>query len=178
MMVAFKYLAVIIFTVLLASCFSTIHESEQLLIPSAVAQWGVAPFENHTQTPQAAETVSAIASAILRTKGVSHILMYRPKSGGQSLLTGMTESLSPQQMLNWARANRIKYILTGTVNEWRYKVGLDGEPAVNVSLTLWDATSGGVIWSTVGSSTGGSRSGLSSVGQSLIASMLSKLVVS
>lgn len=65
--------------------------------------------------------------------------------------------------------------MTGTVNEWRYKVGLDGEPAVSVTLKLIDMRNGRVIWSAVGSKMGSSRSSLGNVGQRLIDSMLNQI---
>ena len=37
--------------------------------------------------------------------------------------------------------------LGGAVDEWRYKVGVDGEPAAGVTLQIIDVASGDILWS-------------------------------
>ena len=75
---------------------------------------------------------------------------------------------------NWAKQQGVRYALTGNVDEWRYKVGIDGEPAVGITLQLLDVQSGAVVWSGVAAGTGWSRDGLSAVAQKLIKEMLVK----
>jgi hypothetical protein len=66
------------------------------------------------------------------------------------------------------------YALTGAVDEWRYKVGIDGEPAVGLTLQIINLTDGDrVVWSAAGSKSGWSREALSAVAQKLIKDMLS-----
>jgi hypothetical protein len=80
-----------------------------------------------------------------------------------------------EKKLAWAREQRVKYVLTGAVEEWRYKVGVDGEPVAGVTFELIDVASGQVVWSATGSKSGWTRSSLSSVASSLIGSLLSPL---
>ncbi|EQD28248.1 lipoprotein, partial [mine drainage metagenome] len=77
-----------------------------------------------------------------------------------------------QAAMDWASQNRIQYALTGSVQEWRYKTGVDGEPAVSVTFNLVDMTTGKTVWSATGSRTGWSRSSVGSVGQTLIDQLL------
>jgi TolB-like protein len=77
--------------------------------------------------------------------------------------------------LEWARGERARYALTGTVDEWRYKVGVDGEPAVGITLQVIEVQSGNVIWSAAGSRTGWSRDAVSAVAQKLLRQLLSPL---
>lgn len=62
-----------------------------------------------------------------------------------------------------------------TVDEWRYKVGVDGEPAVGITLQVIEVQSGNVIWSAAGSRTGWSRDAVSAVAQKLLRQLLSPL---
>lgn len=61
------------------------------------------------------------------------------------------------------------------MSEWRYKVGVDGEPAVGITLQVIDVPSGNVIWSATGSRTGWSRDAVSAVAQKLLRELLSPL---
>jgi hypothetical protein len=79
--------------------------------------------------------------------------------------------------LAWARSENIRYALAGSVDEWRYKVGIDGEPAAGVTLQLIDVQSGQVLWAAAGGSTGWSRESLSGVAQKLVAKLLRPLLV-
>ena len=51
------------------------------------------------------------------------------------------------------------------MNEWRYKVGLDGEPAVGVSISIIEVASGQVVWSGTAARTGWSREAVSAIAQ-------------
>jgi hypothetical protein len=72
----------------------------------------------------------------------------------------------------WARIQNARYAIYGAVDEWRYKVGIDGEPAVGVALHIIDLQSNAVVWSGVGGKSGWSRESLSGVAQKLIKRLL------
>jgi hypothetical protein len=74
--------------------------------------------------------------------------------------------------MDWAKEQGARYAVTGTVDEWRYKVGVDGEPAVGVALQIVEIDGGKVVWSGVGGQSGWSRESLSGVAQELIKSLL------
>ena len=65
--------------------------------------------------------------------------------------------------------------MSGSVEEWRYKVGVDGEPAVGLSYTVVDLDSGAVVYSAAGGKSGWSREALSAVAQKLARELLSGL---
>ena len=64
-------------------------------------------------------------------------------------------------------AANARYVLRGEVNEWRYKVGVDGEPAVSVTLRLVDKATHRVRWSAVASGNGWSDASLGTTAQRL-----------
>jgi hypothetical protein len=72
----------------------------------------------------------------------------------------------------WARDHEVRYALAGSVEEWRYKVGVDGEPAAGVTLRIIDVPSGKTLWSGSGAQSGWSREALSAVAQKLIRKLL------
>jgi len=72
----------------------------------------------------------------------------------------------------WAREQGARYGLQGAVEEWRYKVGIDGEPAVGVTLQVIDLNSGAVLWSASGAKSGWSREALSAVAHKVMDNLL------
>jgi hypothetical protein len=77
-----------------------------------------------------------------------------------------------EEAQKWAREQGIRYGLTGVVQEWRYKVGIDGEPAVGVTLQVLDLSTGQIIWSASGAKSGWSREALSAVAHKLLYQLL------
>ena len=135
------------------------------------ASWVVLPFANHTETPLAGNRAEAVALALLQAQNIGQIKRY-PGSVQQEALFDGTESKRQEDALAWAREQNVRYALTGAVDEWRYKVGVDGEPAAGVTLEIVDVSSGDTLWSGTGGKSGWSREALSSVAQKLIRELL------
>jgi TolB-like protein len=135
----------------------------------------VLPFANFTETPQADDRAQSIATNLLRSHGFKHVVMQQRPNTKLGLIPGIKAAASRQQLLHWARQLDAKYALYGSVTEWSYKVGLDGEPVVGINLELLDVGTDRVIWSAVGSKSGGSRTALSDTAIVLIDSMLSSV---
>ena len=130
----------------------------------AKARWAVLPFVNHTETPQAGSRAAAIIEAVLRTHGFGNV-ERAPQPSVETLFEAAPPALD--KSLAWAASAGVRYALTGTVTEWRYKVGVDGEPAVGLTLQVFDVTGGKVVWSATGGRSGFSREALSAVAQKL-----------
>lgn len=148
--------------------------------PVALAPNGpvaVFPFTNLTETPQAEQRASAITAGLLRARGVAIVMSYPTPETRPTLIPGVSAPVPRYELKEWARRCGARYVLTGSVNEWRYKVGLDGEPVVGVSMEIIDLQNNTIVWSGVGSKSGGSRTALSTVAQRLIATMLNSIVV-
>ncbi|WP_027796129.1 hypothetical protein [Paraburkholderia acidipaludis] len=143
--------------------------------PALAASNGVAvlPLANFTETPDAGRAAQAVAANTLRTLGYATVATMANADNGASFDASTQPNL--EQGLDWARGQHAKYVLTGAVEEWRYKVGVDGEPVVTLSFELRELPSGRVVWSATGSRTGWSRSGLGSTAQSLVGKLLAPL---
>jgi TolB-like protein len=135
------------------------------------ASWVVLPFDNHTETPMAGQRAEAIAEALLHAKGVGDVKRY-VDSPSQDALFGGSNASNRDSSLSWARDLGASYALNGAVDEWRYKVGVDGEPAAGVTLRIIDVKTGTTLWTGAGGKSGWSREALSSVGQKLIRGLL------
>ena len=140
----------------------------------AQARWAVLPLENTTTTPMAGVRAQAVSRALLHTLGVADVL--RPPAPGEETLFDPAPGADMDAMLAWAREAQVRYLLTGTVDEWRYKVGIDGEPVVGLALHIIDVEDGTTVWSGVGARTGWGRESLAGTAQKLLKSLLTPVV--
>jgi hypothetical protein len=135
------------------------------------AKWALLPIVNHTETAQAGLRAEAVTEALLRARGVANLAVYPPALNKDTLFEPAERKLQ-DEALKWARGSGARYAIYGAVDEWRYKVGIDGEPAVGITLHVMDLSSGAVAWSGAGAKTGWSREALSAVAQKVIRQLL------
>ncbi|MBD3823498.1 MAG: hypothetical protein IE916_03190 [Epsilonproteobacteria bacterium] len=96
-------------------------------------------LKNYTDTPQAGMRAANLLEGILITKGYS-------------IISHVNEaSVEFDKALSTAKKEGAAYFVMGGVSEWRYKTGIDGEPAVSLQITIYDASNGEVLWSATGS---------------------------
>jgi len=139
---------------LLAACSVTrLHEAEAL---DSEARWILLPLANLAESPRAAERAEAILATHLRARGMRDLASHgeRAEAGDSGLLEQLDDSRRQREAMLYARAEGYRYAVVGSVDEWGYKRGLDGEPAVGISLQVVDAASGAVLWSASGARTG------------------------
>lgn len=132
------------------------------------AHWAIMPFENHTTTPMAGESIQAITRGIWMANGYKIIDVAPIQTSNAENPTIYSKEISIKDKLSQAVRNKIQYMVTGSVTEWKYKVGLDGEPAVGLTLEIWDVTNKKIIFSHVSSQTGTYHQSLSALSQTLI----------
>jgi polysaccharide biosynthesis protein PelC len=138
------------------------------------APWAMLPIINLTETPQAGLRAESIVDSLLRSAGVTQLRRYPASLNTETLLDPAERKVVDQALL-WAKQEGMKYGVTGAVEEWRYKVGVDGEPAVGVTLQLIQVSTGQVVWSASGSKTGWAREALSAVAQKLLRDLMKPL---
>jgi polysaccharide biosynthesis protein PelC len=160
---------VVLLAVLVAGC--KIVDSGSVATIERNAKWVMLPVLNHTEVPQAGLRAEAITEALLRANGVNDLTRYPPTLNPDTLFEPAERKVMADAD-KWARAQGARYAIYGAVDEWRYKVGIDGEPAVGVALHIIDLQSNSVVWSGVGGKSGWSRESLSGVAQKLIKELL------
>ena len=165
-----RHLSLWFMLALLAGC-SVIQSQDGEPIP-ADSQFAVVPLNNLSQTPQAGDQAASILSAILRANGADQVSLYLPD--GQNPL--VYESRQRQrEATDEAARDGADFILTGTVDEWRYKSGLDGEPAVGVTLEVRRVQDNTLIWSGTSARTGWGRESLSVAGHKVLQKLVNAM---
>ena len=129
------------------------------------------PVANFTDVPQAGLRVEALLESALRQIGLRQLMVYPAELNSETLFEP-GERKAQAEAEKWAKAQGVRYTISAAVNEWRYKVGVDGEPAVGLMVQVKDLVSGQVVYSSAGGRTGGSREALTAVGQQLTAELV------
>lgn len=175
----YKHLALALATVAAlagATGCAVIDRSPRSAALEAGAKWAILPVANHTETAQAGQRAEAMLEPLLRQRGVATVLRA-PGTGSVDALLEGTDRKAQQDSTRWAAEQGVRYAVSGAVDEWRYKVGVDGEPAVGLVLQVTDLQSNAVVWSATGGKSGWSREALSAVAQKLMRDMLAELPV-
>ncbi|TDR73616.1 penicillin-binding protein activator LpoB [Paludibacterium purpuratum] len=141
---------------------------------SSAQNWAVLPLENLTDTPMAGQRAAALAASLLSAEGLDGVQRYVADSGEETLFEPAAADLRAKS-LAWARTRHAPYALTGSVVEWRYKVGVDGEPVIGLTLQLIDVDSGKVVWSATGHREGWGNDSLAGVATALERKLLAPL---
>ena len=158
-------------TVTLTACTTTNTVSTPGAVLDGGAKWAMLPIANHTDTPQAGLAAEAITEHLLRARGIADLEHYPPNLSRDTLFEP-SERRVVDEAQKWAREKGIRYGVTGMVEEWRYKVGIDGEPAVGVTLQVINLEDGRVLYSASGAKSGWSRESLAGVANKLLDSLV------
>ena len=154
----------------IAGCTVIDRTPETRLDP--LAGWVLLPMANHTETPQAGLRAEAIIETLLRSAGLMQLERYPASLDAESLFDP-AERKTQEKAFAWAKTRKARYAVSGSIDEWRYKVGVDGEPAVGMAVSVTDLDTGAVVYSAAGGKTGWSREALSAVAQKLARELLS-----
>jgi len=158
-------------TITLASCAS--YQVSESPTVEKNARWVIMPISNQSTTPMAGQHVEQILSSILFNKGVEAHLY--PDNETVDVASLLDESEKKKSADEWLATQSFDYVLTGSVQEWHYKTGLDGEPAVGITLMLISANTGEVLWKSSGGRAGWGRESVSSAGHTVIDNILTGL---
>jgi hypothetical protein len=141
------------------------------------SRWTLLPVQDHSETSQAGERVEETLSTLMRTQLNVELAKYptpSPSKSGDSD-TEVDDRQRYEQALSSARKEGFAYGLGGSVTEWRYRSGADGEAAVGLTVSLVDIASGRTLWSASGSRAGWGRETASGTAQKLLRQLLKGL---
>lgn len=168
-----KWLLIFATALTLSACSSHhIPESPPL---AASAVWIIMPLENNSSTPLAAEKAEQILSSQLYRKGINAVIY--PKKPLNSLTDILDRTAKYQHAQVWLATYPSDYIITGSVEEWHYKNGLDAEPAVGLTLEIKDAITNKLIWRASASRVGWGRESVSGAGFDVVETLLNGINV-
>lgn len=171
-----NFLFIIILLILLIGCSVTNVQKGVSL--SSSERWMILPFQNYSQTPRAGEQAEEILATLLRIQGLQNIEMYQPQTDEESGWPELNSRKFQENTLLLARKENISYAVTGSIDEWQYKLGVGSEPAVGLTIRIIEVSSGNVIWSASGARSGWSVESLTGTAQKLLKNMISDIKIS
>lgn len=144
---------------------------------SSSERWIVLPFQNYSQTPRAGEQAEGILATLLRIQGLPNIEMYQQQADKESGWSELNSRKYQENALLLASKNNISYAVTGSIDEWQYKLGVGSEPAVGLTIRIIEISSGNVVWSASGARSGWSTESLTGTAQKLLKNLISDLKI-
>ncbi len=117
-------------------------------------------LNNYTDTPRAGMRAANLIEGILLTKG------YKVKSHLKNKIPSMKKARKI------AKEDGSKYFMYGGVSEWRYKTGIDGEPAVSIQVSLYKTKNAKLVWSATGSDSDWGNASIGTTAQDLLTEMM------
>ncbi|MGN0914811.1 MAG: hypothetical protein ACI4NE_00450 [Succinivibrio sp.] len=151
----------------LSACSS--YSGSSSLIAGQNDKFVLIPFVNHSNTPMASKNVETIVSSVMKEKGMRYTA-YNSENEALDLKDLLDDNFDRKQALEWMKSVEYTYVVTGSVDEWNYKSGLDGEPVVSVTVEIRDR-SGAVVYQKTGSRSGFGRESLNTSGQNVISNI-------
>ncbi|OUS24829.1 hypothetical protein A9Q98_13105 [Thalassotalea sp. 42_200_T64] len=162
---------IFLLTLIIFGCSS--YHAERVPTVLSSNQWAMMPVANYSQSPLAGEQLEDLLTSLLFQKGVA--LAHYPRQDNISSLTQLTASPTGEFHRKWLANQKADYVLSGSVQEWHYKTGLDGEPAVTVTLTLRDKSTNELIWSASGARSGWARESIGYAAHQVLETLLAEL---
>ena len=160
-----------------AACSSTMTSVQRSASLRSGARWVMLPVSNYSETPQAGERVESMLETLLRRAGVYQLDRYPPIKDDDTHLV-VSDRQRYEESLGWARQQNFEYAVSGSVEEWRYKSGIEGEPAVGLSVRIVDLKTNRVLWSGSGARTGGAGDNASGTALTVLSSLLGEMSLS
>ena len=139
-------------------------------------EWVLLPWLNRAEAPRVGERLEPVLATLLRARGVEMVRRTPPLDAADQLPI-LDDDFRLARAKEWALQEGIQYGVLGTITEWRYKAGLDGEPAVGLSLEIVELATQRTVWSASGARAGWGRESLSGAAQKLLRELLEELEV-
>jgi hypothetical protein len=167
----YKRLILVLSVILFSACSSMINK-KTLQLPTN-KKYAISSFWNYTETPMAGLRASSIVESVLAREPIEvHSLVDGSKK--------IEEEKNKQKFLinkkNKAIESGADYLITGDVQEWRYKTGIDGEPVVSYSIKVIDLKSDKVIYSSVGAKSGWGYKSIGVVAQEIAIELIPNFI--
>ena len=162
---------IVSFVLMTLGCSS--YHSERELTELSSKNWALMPVANYSQSPLAGQQLEDMLSSLLFQRGVS-LAQYPRIETSNNIPTLANNTATPEQ-INWLAQQNVDYVLSGSVQEWHYKTGLDGEPAVTVTLNLHRKSNNELVWSVTGARSGWGRESIGYAAHEVLNSLLADL---
>ena len=135
--------------------------------------YAIGSFWNYTETPMAGLRAASIVESVVAKEGIQLL----------SLIDGDEKNALSQSKLAFLTAEKAvaktkgaNYLITGEVQEWRYKTGIDGEPVVSYSVKVIDLNTNNTLFNAVGAKSGWGNKSIGVVAQEIAKELIPQFI--
>lgn len=159
-----KKLILVVFSLSFISCFSNKNISKIPKLDKS-SRMIVLTFINNSETPSSGLKIKNIVENEFFSKGYNVVFLNSDSD---------TDTISEKDVYKKIDEmhKEARYFVFGYVNEWRYKSGIDFEPAVSLTINIYDTKSDSIIWSGRISKNGSSYSSTSNIASKAVKKIL------
>ena len=163
---------ILFFTLILfIGCSSIVNKSEVTLPKNK--KYAISSFWNYTDTAMAGFRASTIVEGVLSHKGIK---LYSLIGSASEMENIKNKSNFISQKKEEAKRLGASYLITGDVQEWSYKSGIDAEPVVSYTLKIVDLKTDKIIFTAVGAKSGWGHKSIGVIAQEIAESIIPKFV--
>lgn len=156
---------------LFTSCTSMIHKKNTALSHSKT--YAIASFSNYSQTPMAGLSAASIVESVLAEQNIAiHSLV----KGSEDVNAKQTQQALFKLQKATAKSLGADYLITGDVQEWQYKTGIDGEPVVSYSIKVIDLNDDSILFNGVGAKSSWGHKSIGVVAQEIAKDLIPKFI--
>ena len=160
------------FSILIITACSTMIQKQNIKLPLD-KKYAIASFWNYTETPMAGLRASTIIKSVLAKDGLSLISLI---GGSDEIESVKSKKLFLETKKEEAKKLGAEYLITGDVQEWRYKTGIDGEPVVSFSINIINLKTDSVLFDGVGTKSAWGHKSIGVVAQEIAKDLMPKFV--
>jgi len=169
--IMFKYFTSLVFFLLLIGCSS--HFLTKNKDFSLEKKYAIGSFWNYTETSMAGlKAASIVEGVLLKNK----ITLYSLIEGNEEFTLNKNQKDLLNIQLKEAKSLGADYFITGEVQEWRYKIGIDGEPVVSYSIKIIDLKNKERVFSAIGAKSSWGHKSIGIVAQEIADELLPKFI--
>lgn len=166
-----KKLTFLVSILLFTGCSSIVHKKSTSL--SSTKTYAIASFWNYTETPMAGLRAASIVESVLSQENIAiHSLI--DGADDVSLKKSKRELFNLQK--EQAKNMQANYLITGSVQEWQYKTGIDGEPVVSYTLKVIDLSNNAIIFNAVGAKSAWGHKSIGVVAQEIAKELIPQFI--
>ena len=156
---------------LFTACSSIVHKKSTLL--STNKTYAIASFWNYTETPMAGLRAASIVESVLAEQNIAI----------HSIIDGSDDLSSKKSKLEifniqkaQAKTMKANFLITGSVQEWQYKTGIDGEPVVSYTIKVIDLENNAIVFNGVGAKSAWGHKSIGVVAQEIAKELIPKFI--
>ena len=161
-------LSIITFFILFfIGCSSHLTKKEVQLSSNKI--YAIGSFWNYTETPMAGLRAASIVESVASKNGVK---IYSLIQGSDEMTQNDNKIDFLKKEIEHAKALKSDYLITGEVQEWRYKTGIDGEPVVSYTIKIIQLNDGTTQFNGVGAKSGWGHKSIGVIAQEIAQELL------